>query len=132
MGDASSYTGRRVVWRGPVQADHLAVSYRRAVDAGARRPPTADERRQLAPGDLGTVGELVDVDDVAGHFYVVAFDHGVELEIALPGTGHAIRFVDQPDATLEPAGTASEPRYADRGSLVRRWLHALVGRRAGA
>lgn len=134
MGHTSaSFTGQRVRWCGPTLTDEVSGDYRRAVDAGERRPPTRAERRHLAPGDLGTVGPLVDVG-AAGAFYVVRFDNGVEQEIALPGTGHAVEFLDH---TSHPAGletgtapAANTPHDLSRGSVVRRWLRALIGYRA--
>jgi hypothetical protein len=130
---SSSFTGQRVRWCGPTLTDEVSVDYRRAVDAGERRPPTRDERRHLAPGDLGTVGPLVDVG-AAGAFHVVRFDNGVEQEIALPGAGHALEFIDHPSDTAGTgAGTAAAantPHDTAPASSVRRWLRTLLGYRA--
>ncbi|TDV33977.1 hypothetical protein [Actinophytocola oryzae] len=79
------------------------------------------------------MGVLVSAQDI-GHFYLVTFDHGVEIEMVLPGTGHAVRFVDQPGQTLAPAyQKAAGPRnYGVYRMPFRRRFRAIFGRRASA
>ena len=87
-----TYSGRRVVYRGPVLADVGVVkSYRDEFRTGTRRPPTPEERLTLRPGDEGTVGAFLGVDD-SGHRYEVDFDNGAAIDITLPST--VLDFVD--------------------------------------
>jgi hypothetical protein len=80
---ATSYVGTRVQWIGPPQTGQVAPAYWAAVDAGEQRPPTPQERRELATGEEGTVTKVLGETTAGGH-YVIRFDSGYELETVLP------------------------------------------------
>ncbi|HEX4814554.1 MAG TPA: hypothetical protein VFV66_17580 [Nonomuraea sp.] len=117
----TGFTGRRVAWRGPAQTG-VSAAYWASADAGDRLP-RPDERTRVAAGDHGTVGELTRVTEL-GHWYVIRFDTGHELETVLPGPD-LIELDPAPRSQQRantPAADRRPARYAPAGG---RWLQFL-------
>lgn len=131
-----TYTGRRVQWIGePPTGYHVAATYWTEItDTGIERRPRPDEQHRLHTGELGTVGELIRAT-ATGHWYVLRFDGGYELETVLPADT-LVRFVDQdhdhaalapataPSATAPAAGPRRYAEHINTSPLRR--LFALV------
>lgn len=116
----AGYTGRRVAWRGPAQAG-VSAAYWASADAGERLP-RPEEQTRVAAGDHGTVGELARVTEV-GHWYVIQFDSGHELETVLPAD--LIELDPVPRRAGQQAGApAPVParRYAPAGGRLLQFL----------
>lgn len=117
----AGYTGRSVVWLGPTQPG-ISTGYWASADAGERLPQP-DEKTQVGAGDHGIVGELVRVSEV-GHWYVIRFDSGHELETVLPAPGlvELDPELDSAPRASQRAGELAPARYAPTG---RGWLQLL-------
>lgn len=116
----AGFTGRRVAWRGPAQTG-VAAAYWAASDAGDRLPQP-EETTRLVTGEHGTVGELTGVSEV-GHWYVVRFDGGHELETVLPAPDLVELDPPRPEPRQSRARAPRTKRYAPTraGGLAQLW-----------
>jgi hypothetical protein len=89
----TALTGRAVRWTGP--------------DLGGPRP-----------GEVGTVGPLVDVDPRGRHYYATSWPGGVELDLDLTGaTPAVVHLVD--DHAIEGQADAEGAGFVSAGRVVR-------------